>query len=451
MITLDSHIRLEDTDIDTGLLESMLTKCVGDNPAYSSHQKLIASKPYLQYSKIPVPPKQIKLVQKIGNLYNFPRGLYAELKSLGLNIQDLTVPVGASLPQLKISLRPYQTVAVDTITSQRYGILEAPTGSGKTIMALAIASKLQQKTLFIVHTKSLLKQTVAEVKLKLGVDPGVIGDGQFEIKDFTIAMVQTLLRRDLSAIVASFGLVIFDECHHVPAKTFTTIATSFSCYYMYGLSATIDRSDGTSWVMYNTIGPLLHSVPRKELLDQKAIIKPQILTVCTPYRPAKQFDSFDVALHLNAIVVDDTRNNFIISYIDKVFREHPNIKPVILTDRINHVEMFAQVYKDKNPVVYHGQLNPKIQKINLEKIKNSSGVFTIATYTSIGEGFDVPLWDTLFLATPFSSTTRLIQVLGRISRPAAGKTTAYVHDFVDVYDSVLYSRFEKRKQAYDLL
>jgi superfamily II DNA or RNA helicase len=451
-VHLNSRLVFHAPSLTADEIEKLKELSSGSNPAYKSYEKLIRLRPGLAYSKsYQVPPQTIQLWTEYSDsllhLFEVPRGLYKEVEKMGFKLVSSTVPVPAKF-ELDAVLRLYQEEAVDEVTKERYGLLEAPTGSGKTIMGLAIATKLQQKTLFVVHTKTLLKQTINEVEKKLHIKAGVIGDGKYDIKDFTVATIQTLMRKPIPD--NEFGLIIFDECHHVPATTFTKVARSIKAHYMYGLSATPTRPDGLTWALHATIGPTLYTVPREVLLKNKSIVKPQIITVPTPYKPTTVFDPFDVASHLNDIAQNEHRNLFLVSYIEKVFREHPETRPVILTDRINHVEYLAKALADKDPIIYHGQLGAKEQQTNLHLIKTTTRL-TIATYSSIGEGFDVPLWDTLFLATPFSSPVRLVQVIGRVSRPAPGKSTAYVHDFVDIYDSVLYSRYEKRQKAYDAL
>lgn len=447
---LGAEISIPKAGLTIDEINEIQTLTTGSNPAYKSYQRLVDSKPYLAYSKkIKIPDKELSLWREENQELIVPRGLYDHLVSKGFEVEDNTSSKPITSLELKAVLRPYQDDAVLAVTSRNYGVLDAPTGSGKTVMAMGITAELKQKALFVVHTKTLLNQTIKEAELKLGIKPGIIGDGKFEIKDFTVGTIQTLLRRSIDP--NEFGLILWDECHHIPATTFFTVTNKFAPRYSYGLSATPKRADGLTWVLDAAIGPTIHQVSKQDLIKNKSIIKPQILTVNTPYKPSREFDPFDISSHLNDITQDTTRNLFIIKYIENVFKQHPNIKPVILTDRIAHVELLAEAFKDKKPIIYHGQLSGSVQKERSEQIKNSDGAFTIATYSSVGEGYDVPLWDTLFLASPFSSPIRLIQVIGRISRPAKDKTTAFVHDFIDIHDSVLYSRYLKREKLYNSL
>ncbi len=439
--------------IDQEYQDKLKELCTGANPEFGTWERTVAVRPGLRYSKkYPQPPRYLNLFRwdDKGN-FIVPRGLLKTIKAdhPSAKVKPLLVAPLLSSPLKFVdgtTPRVYQEGAVGDVISENFGILEAPTGSGKTVMGLMIILKLGLKALFVVHTKRLLQQTINELRTKFDIEPGVIGDGKFEIKDVTVAMVQTMLRRDMKPYCKEFGVVIFDECHHVPAKTFLELTKIFYAKHVYGLSATLEREDGLSWVLFKTIGPVLHKVNKKDLQAAGTILKPKVVPVNTPYKPTKSYDAFEVAQHINELAADILRNIFILNYIKTKLQ--PNISSVILTDRVNHVEYLAEELKAYKPVIYHGQLSKKDQEAAAIAMKNGKHNLTIATYTSIGEGFDVPVWEQLFLATPFSSTTRLIQVLGRISRAAKGKTAAIVHDFVDVKDPLLVDRYKKRLKGY---
>lgn len=115
------------------------------------------------------------------------------------------------------TLRPYQEAAVQAALKHRAGVIVVPTGGGKTVIAMALAAALQTQTLFIVHTRELLRQTIESAERFLGIEAGVIGAGHFKPAPFTVALVQTLTRRELDEVADQFGLIIVDEAHHAPA------------------------------------------------------------------------------------------------------------------------------------------------------------------------------------------------------------------------------------------
>lgn len=442
-------------DLSDAQQDELKDTCTGTNPEYGIWERTVAVRPGLRYSKnYPKPPRYLSLHRYEGDLMFVPRGLSKDLieANPSAKVRSLLVAPKLSVPLQFVDgtiPRDYQEEAVDEVTESNFGVLEAPTGSGKTVMALMIMAKLELKTLFVVHTKRLLEQTVAEIKSKFGITPSVIGDGKFQIGELTIATVQTLLRRDMKPYSKSFGLVIFDECHHVPAKTFIEVSKIFYAKHVYGLSATVDRADGLSWAMYQTIGPKLHTVCKKSLQNSGTILKPIIKRIDTPFIPSRVYDAFEVSIHINEVASCAKRNKFLIDSIKPKLNHNNN--SLILTDRVAHVELLAEALEYYLPIIYYGSMNKQDQTQAAIDMKSGKSNLTIATYTSIGEGFDVPNWDQLFLVTPFSSTTRLIQVLGRISRSAIGKSKATVYDFVDVNDQLLLDRYSKRLKAYQTI
>lgn len=417
--------------------------CSGANPAYQLYKRMLQSKPWIaRSSKYPKPPETIELYEETDTHLTIPKGL---LEEVSIPLEDHTT-INPVTFNFKGELREYQVTAIKKLIKSRYGVLESTTGSGKTVMAMALAEALGQQTLFIVHTKALLNQTVEAVDKFLGIKAGIIGSGKRDIQNFTVATIQTLQRGEIP--LNTFGLVLIDECHHIPSTTFSKVIMKLDSHYMYGLSATPKRPDGLTWALTATVGPFLHTVPKAELVKNKSVIKPCIIRVDTPYVPSKNYDAFDLTQHLEDIANSNIRNTFICNHFDSIYRSNPEMSAIILTDRTAHAENLSKNLKQYNPVLLHGKLPEKTKLENLKLVKLGNTKVTIATYAFVGEGFDVPAWDTLFLASPFSSIIRLTQVVGRICRPAKNKNEAYVYDYADVNDPVLMSRYYKREVEY---
>jgi superfamily II DNA or RNA helicase len=441
------------------LIDKYKALSTGKNPEYSVWERTVAVKPFLRYSKkYPQPPRTISLFSWDGEDLILPRGLLGDVVRDCPSAKFIDQRVTPKFDQphnVNITLRDYQEQSVNavlrnrgTIVPETCGFLQAATGSGKTVMGLKVIADLGYKALFVVHTKRLLQQTLAEIKEKMNYEAGIIGDGKFEIKDITVAMIQTMLRRDMTPYANSFGTVVIDEVHHVPAKAFIEVTKVFNAKHFYGLSATPERADGLTWALKQVVGPELHKVDKQKLQNAGAIIKPDVNRVDTPYIPSRTYDPFEVTKHIEDVSNNDKRNSFVVNFIKGKLR--PSVLSVILTERVDHVEFLYRELEDLGPVMYHGKLSKSIQEAAATAMKEGCPL-TIATYASISEGFDVPAWGQLFLVTPFSSATRATQALGRISRASKGKTKATVYDFVDLHDPLLLSRYEKRLKVYDNL
>ena len=151
-----------------------------------------------------------------------------------------------------IELRPYQQRAVDEAMHFDQGVIVSPTGSGKTILGLEILRQRQQKTLVLVHRSDLAKQWIDVIQERMGITAGLIGDGEWELGgQITIAMIQTLSAQEerTKTLSNTFGLILVDECHHIPAMSFFDVIGLMNAKFRYSLSATLERRDGLEPIM----------------------------------------------------------------------------------------------------------------------------------------------------------------------------------------------------------
>ncbi len=137
-----------------------------------------------------------------------------------------------------LSLRSHQHIAIEAISQKDFGIISSPPGSGKTVIGLKIIADKQQPALIIVHRKQLLEQWIERIQTFLGIpknEIGRIGQGKVKIgKSVTVAMIQSLgkyiTKQETKDFVQSFGTIIIDECHHIPADTFRNTISKLSPY-----------------------------------------------------------------------------------------------------------------------------------------------------------------------------------------------------------------------------
>jgi len=324
-------------------------------------------------------------------------------------------------------LRPYQEEAIGAITRHDFGVLEAGTGSGKTVIALAVIAQRRQPTLVLVHTKELLYQWAERAKTFLGVEAGLIGDGHFSLAPITIAIVNSARNR-LDELPAHFGQLCVDECHRVPASLFTEVVSGFDCRYLLGLSATAFRRDGLTKLIYMSLGDRAFKVETFDLHESGAILKPEYLQRATEFRYVYRgnYQALMKALCGNA-----ARNQLIVADILKERATSPGTI-LVVSDRVKHCEALAVMLEkhDCPSAVLTGKLPAEQRTALVDSIRQGEVKVLISTVQLIGEGFDCPDLATLFLTTPIKFTGRLLQVVGRVLRPAHDKQ-ARVYDYVD--------------------
>ncbi len=341
------------------------------------------------------------------------------------------------------TLRPYQQEAVDAVVGRQFGILESGTGSGKTIMALAIIAQRLQPTLIIVHNKELLYQWQERISQFLGFEPGLIGDGHFEVAPVSVAIVNTA-RNKLSQLTEHFGQICVDECHRVPASLFTDVVTAFDCMYMLGLSATAFRRDGMSRLINIFLGDLVFRVDKDELTALGAVLKPELIQHSTAFTFRFRDNYQDL---MKALTADEHRNEQI---VDDIVAQSGKSDAGILvvSDRVAHCEKLAEMLAARgiHAKVLTGRTSSEERSATVEEVHNGKLQILISTVQLIGEGFDCPGLASLFLTTPIKFTGRLLQVVGRILRPSPGKK-AVVFDYVDDNVGVLSRSAEIRRES----
>jgi len=212
-------------------------------------------------------------------------------------------------------LKPFQRQPVEDCLRHDHGLLSAPTGSGKTVMAAYMIAQRQQPAIVLVHTKELLWQWRDRIKQFLKVDAGIIGNGQFNIQPVTVATVQSLVKH-VSEAAPHFGFLIADECHHAPAMQFGQVIEQFDCKYLLGLSATPYRRDGLSRVIYWHLGDLTGQIEKADLVASGDLCQADVRWIETDF--STTFDATqDYSKALSELTEDENRNRLIANVIAK--------------------------------------------------------------------------------------------------------------------------------------
>jgi superfamily II DNA or RNA helicase len=417
------------TGIDFEFEKELKSRLTIDNPKY------IAAKKYGRWVGKKLKP-QLKYYDSVPGGLRFPRGFsnQAVLLCRQFTGQNPTIiDRRRLLPEIELrfigALRPYQQEAVTIAAKKSFGVIEAGTGSGKTVMALALIAKRRQPTFVVVHTKELLYQWQERTRQFLGVEPGLVGDGKFDPAPLTIGIVNSAGKR-VEELVPHFGHLIVDECHRVPANLFTDVVSRFDCHYLLGLSATAYRSDDEmTKLIYFYMGDRLHQVDQDELKATGAILAPQVIRAVTSFTYGYRGDYQAL---IKALVHHEGRNLQILGDILRVVREPEGGTVLVVSDRVSHCRFFEEKLKQRGVRVQllHGQLAPENRHEIVEAVQAGELEVLVATLQLISEGFDCPGLSTLFLTTPISFEGRLLQVIGRIMRPAQNKQPR-VFDYID--------------------
>lgn len=350
-----------------------------------------------------------------------------------------------------ITLYPYQENAILALKNAKNGILEAPCGSGKTQMGIALIQALGQKALWLTHTKDLLTQSMQRAKDYFEGDFGTITDGKVNIgQDITFATVQTMTKLDLTQYQDEWNVVIVDECHRVagtPTKVmqFYKVLSHLKARHKFGLSATLERVDGLLKSTFALLGDIVYKIEQEEVGDK--IIKAKHEIVATDLPESELYletdGTFNYMKLIDYIVSHDDRNALIASNIAKFpFSHH-----LVLSHRVEHLNALKSKLDSlglKSYMVY-GSLSKDKREDIFNQMRDGEANVLLATYQLAKEGLDIPILDKLHLATPNKNKAIVKQSAGRIERNIEGKDHPIVYDYVDVQISYCMGMYKKRK------
>lgn len=342
-----------------------------------------------------------------------------------------------------------QEKAINALCRSDSGVLVALPGAGKTVIACALIAKRKVSTLILLHKQPLAEQWKERLATFLRVAPksiGVLaGTRKKRTGQIDIAMLQTLTRApDCAEILAQYGLVIVDECHHVPATSFEAVMKQCPAKHVLGLTATPRRKDGLEKLLYLQCGPIRHEMrtgidgmAKRVIIRETGFRLPEDVGQRPPYH---------VIAHL--LSSDEGRNALISADLAAAIR--CGRFPLVLSDRKEQIEALrvSLLNQQIQGFILEGSLSAKKRKAIIADVAsarlNGCPVCLFATASLIGEGFDMPELDTLFLTMPLSFEGRLIQYAGRLNRQAPGKTGILVHDYVDSQCAVSLKMYRSR-------
>jgi superfamily II DNA or RNA helicase len=352
------------------------------------------------------------------------------------------------------ALTPVQEQAASALQAHDLGVFVAPPGVGKTVVGTYLVAERACSTLIVVHRRPLLDQWMAQLSLFLGIQPreiGQIGAGKtIPNGHLDVAMIQSLLRKgEVDDLVASYGQIIVDECHHVPAVSFERVLAAAKARYVVGLTATPQRRDGHHPIVGMQLGPTRFAVtPTSQAAQRPFGHKLVVRDTGFTTTDAGSLSMQDLYAKLAA---DEKRNRLILDDVIQALEEGRS--PLLLTERKDHLEYFAARLEKfaRHLVVLQGGMRPKARREANERlagIPDDEERLVLATGRYIGEGFDDARLDTLFLALPVSWKGTLIQYTGRLHRLHPAKKEVRIFDYVDRDVAMLLRMFEKRLRGY---
>ena len=455
-LVISNQIFIEKEGLPPPLINRLLRLAAFQNPEFYKAQSMRLS----TFGK----PRIISCGEEYPKHLALPRGCFDDLKqmleelNIRVTVKDERVIGNPISVTFQGTLRPEQQLAADHLVTHDIGVLSASTAFGKTVIGVWLVAQRKVNTLIIVHRRQLMDQWVESLQSFLGLgkkEVGQIGGGKHKITGvIDVAMIQSLVNDGIvNDLVGNYGQIIIDECHHISAASFELVARQVKAKYITGLSATVSRQDGHHPIIFMQCGPVRYRIDDRlqaatHSFSHKVIIRRTkfMLPILSDENPRLGIQDI-YALLAN----DSTRNQLI---VDDVINEvHAGRSPVLLTERREHLEYFANMLtgKIKNIIVLSGGMGRKQRASLMDQLKNipqDEERLIIATGRYLGEGFDDARLDTLFLASPIAWRGTVSQYAGRLHRNYEGKNEVIIYDYVDDQVPVLAGMFMKRRKGY---
>lgn len=450
---LAQRLFVEKAGLPSPLLNEIKRLAAFQNPEFYKKQSLRLS--------TAMTPRVIACAEELAQHIALPRGCLGDLEEffqahgVTLEVEDQRQEGEALQVALTGELTAVQQEAAKALLRHDVGVFVAPPGVGKTVLGTYLVAQRARSTLVLVHRQPLLDQWVAQLSMFLGLEEkeiGQIGGGKRKPNGrLDVAMIQSLVRQGrVDDLVESYGHVIVDECHHVPAVSFERVLSEVKARYVLGLTATPHRRDGHHPILEMQLGPVRFAVdPRSQAarrpFDHKLIVRE------TSFRLEGGGAEAGIQAIYAALAVDEARNRLILDDVLHALEEGRS--PILLTERRDHLEYFAEQLRGfvRHLVVLQGGMTAKERRelgARLASVPGEEERLVLATGRYIGEGFDDRRLDTLVLAMPVSWKGTLVQYTGRLLRLHPKKSEVRIFDYVDREVPVLGRMFERRLRTY---
>ena len=452
--TIGADLAIARAELGHALLAELKHLASLHNPLFHERQRLRLSTHQT--------PRLIRCYEEDLTHLHLPRGLLRQVEDAVASAGSQLVTDDSRPNHTPLSLdfcgelSPLQATAVLAMVAHTDGVLVAPPGTGKTVIACALIAERKLPTLVLAHSKPLLEQWRAQLTTLLDLPSKQIGQkggGRHKLTGvIDLAMIQSLKAiEDLDAFFSSYGLIVIDECHHLPAFSFENAVRHAPARHFLGLTATPYRRDGLQEIVTMQCGPIRHQIASSEGPAGQISLELIVRETKLAFADAAEQPIQEV---FRLLVEEPGRIALVCDDVLAALAE--SRRCLVLSQWKQHCHALAAHLQRSGivPLMLEGGLGKRARTALLDQIENTpadEALVVIATGQYLGEGFDCPQLDTLFLAFPVSFKGRLVQYTGRLMRAHDGKTSVRVYDYADVRVPVLRAMHTRRLTTYKTL
>lgn len=429
--SLDEHLCVRESDLKSAVRLALLGRFTKKNPKFYQLQRLGKWTGNTE-------PK-IRSWHRDGEWLLFPRGAIDDVRAIMRKGGQLlaephdhrTTGEPPKMDGLKKPLYPFQEATVAAMLKHDCGVLRGPPASGKTVILLGLIARLRQPTLIVVHNGPLLEQWVQRCIEFLGYVPGVVGRSEENVRPITIGMQQTLWRRTDANWLDRFGCVLVDEAHHLAARTYLVVGEMFPAKHRYGCTADERRKDRMEWLIYDTIGPLRHTIHKEDLIEVGRLVPVHLVMYPTDYEDpvvdiAREEDvPPDWTGMVTRMCEDAERTDRILEGVLTVAQRR-GTRQLVLSDRVDWcIECAERMTEEgvKTSLALGGSNQPKkVTEDALDDLRLGRVKLVFATTHLAAEALDIPALTHVWATSPaHNNPGRLEQIAGRAARKRGRK------------------------------
>ena len=455
---LGDRIYVPRAGLPPALVNRLMRLAAFQNPAFYSAQAMRRSTFRI--------PRIVACAELLSHHVALPRGCRGALEgllgdlSIAVDLRDERNPGNPVETAFLGELTLEQSTAADALLEHQTGVLAASTAFGKTVVAASVIADRGTNTLVLVHRRQLMEQWIARLGAFLDLPAsaiGQIGGGKRNPTGIVdVAVIQSLVRKgEVDDIVADYGHLVVDECHHLSAVSFEAVACRAKARFVLGLSATVTRKDGHHPIIFMQCGPVRFRANARAQAQQRPFGHRAILRPTAFRMPEEVSGERPPIQHVYAaLAADEERNDLIFDDVLQALEDGRS--PILLTERKDHAQYFADRLDRfaRNVLLLRGGMGARQRREVMQRLDDVSETeerVLIATGRYLGEGFDDARLDTLFLAMPISWKGTLAQYVGRLHRLHPAKREVLVYDYVDEVVPALGRMSEKRIRGYGSL
>ena len=448
VVTTAARVKIPTADLPPALRDRLVRAAAFPNPVFFERERARLSTHNT--------PRVIACHEHVATELLLPRGcldrVIDELEVCGVatKVDDARSDGDAIDASFNGALSEHQRAGLNALVKHDIGVLVAPPGAGKTVIATALIASRARSTLVLVHRRPLLDQWTTRLSEFLDITPDSIGRAidRPGSSGIDVVMIQSLARREPSDLVR-YGHVVVDECHHVPAFTAERVLRELPARMVTGLTATPERRDGHHPIVTMQCGPVRHTIIATTQVE--TAVRRVLLAREPPFDVERLPPDPGIQEVLGAVAADRDRTERIAA--DALVELAEGRFPLVLTERRQHLDALAELIAagTDRVAVLHGGIGKRAKRRVDELLRSPEPRVVLATGRYIGEGFDDPRLDTLMLAMPIAWKGTMTQYAGRLHRHHDAKHEIRIIDYVDGSVPVLRRMFAKRQKAYAAL